>query len=379
MRPVDVSDGDIHLTGAAASTPQLHDIQKTVNGQRPRSITVNEFMDVSTGRDQSKPGPSGSKHLMDFTQATPESGNANQFRPMFKPDLAISTSPVDKNSLSVQDDCISELPHKYSRFLTCNNLRSPLRSQLILKKIRELDTKITALQWHLESDERHARNIAILTPFRKTTRSKLLTVIQNLAKPLMRMRLEMEKLKCYRTVLLSDLVSESRFRMQTKRTAMRSATDSLRRPNTAPTMIFQTYDDFGKQNSTPASLSNSTSGFFHSARESAFDWPSEFADDVPMHPSPKPDFQKRAPKFEAEHDMLFGTPSSPSQNHLKDHSVHPYRDSSSENASQGDDDDQAEDWNKTRVAQRVSLIHFPSDFAISTRLKAVFECNNDQG
>jgi hypothetical protein len=79
-----------------------------------------------------------------------------------------------------------------------------------VKKIRELDTKISALQLHLESDERHVRNIAILTPFRKTTRSKLLTVIQNLAEPLMRMRLEMEKLKCYRTVLLSDLISESR-------------------------------------------------------------------------------------------------------------------------------------------------------------------------
>jgi hypothetical protein len=373
IRPADVSDGDIHLTGAAASTSHLQDMHKQINGRRPRSITANEFIDMST---QNKPGPSTPKNPVDvlpFTQASLESGNAHNLPAMFKTNLTCLTSPVDKKSLSVQDDSIVESPAMYSRFLTSSNLRSPPRSQVVLKKIRELDIKIAALQLHLESDERHARNIAILTPFRKTTRSKLLTATQHLAKPLMRMRLEMEKLKCYRAVLLSDLVSENRLRLQTKRTVLRTATDPLlhRRPKTAPTMMFPPCDDFGKQCSTPASLSNSTSGSFHSARESTFDWPSEFS----LQSPPKPGFNKIPPKSEPEHeDMQFGSPFLPSQNDLKDP---PYRDSSSENVSQGDHEEQAEDWNKTRVAQRVSLIQIPSDFAISTRLKAVFEGSND--
>jgi len=347
-------------------------MHKQVAGQRPRSTTVNEFMDLSTGQAQNRPGPSTSKNRVDglhFTQASPESGDA-LFKSMFKTDLAILTSPVDKNTSPVQDYYISESPLMYSHH-TSDNLRSPLRSQIVMKKIRELDTKITALQLRLESDERHARNIAILTPFRKTTRSKLLTVVQNLAKPLMRMRLEMKRLQCYRAVLLSDLVSENRLRMQPNQTSLRAATDTLRlrRPKTAPTMMLQTYDDFGKQ-STPASLSNSTSGSFHSARESAFDWSPELAGDSSLHTSPKPSFQR------VEHEeMLFGTPSR-SQNDLKDR---PHRDSSSEIVSQCDDDEQAEDWDKTRVAKRVSLIHVPSDFTMSTRLKAVFEGNTNQG
>jgi len=378
IRPTGVSDRDIRMTGAAASTPHLRDMHKQVGGQRPRSVTVNEFVDSSMSQAQNRPGLSTIKNRVDglhSTQASPEGGNADLFKAMFKADLAILTSPVDKNSPPMQDYYNSESSLMYSHH-TSDNPRGPLRSQIVMKKIRELDTKITALQLRLDSDERHARNIAILTPFRKTTRSKLLTVVQNLAKPLMRMRLEMERLQCYRAVLLGDLVSESRLRIQPKQTTLRAATDPLRlrRPKTAPTML-QTYDDLGKQSSTPASLSNSTSGSFHSARESAFDWPPEVAGDSSLYNSPKPSFHKVAPAAEHE-DMLFGTPSSRSQKDLKDR---PYRDSSSEIVSQGDDDEQAEDWNKTRVAKRVSLIHIPSDFTMSTRLKAVFEGKNDQG
>jgi len=185
----------------------------------------------------------------------------------------------------------------------------------------------------------------------------------------------MEKLKCYRTVLLSDLVSESRLRIQTKQTGR--SVSRLRRPNTAPTLA-PTGDKSGMQSTS----TSSTSGSFHSARESAFDWPS----DSPLHAPPRLDFHETefsiqssqtVPLSGPERRELFETPLSSPKNDRKDRSDHPHRDSSSENISQGDDDDQAEDWNKTRAAQRVSLIHFPSDFAIATRLKAVFEAINN--
>jgi hypothetical protein len=358
IRTPDVSDQDIYSTGAAASTPHLHAIPK-----RPQScgasINLNEFIDKSTGQAQNTPA-SLEKTLADdqhFPQASPES-NA-----LFNTGLAILKSPVDEDFPVQGGACISEFIPTSPRDLGSSNLQTP-RSELIVKKIRELDTKITTLQSHLESDERRAKNIAILTPFRKTTRSKLLSVIQNLAKPIMRMRLEMEKLKCYRTILLGDLVSE---RVQTKRTALRVAADSprLRRPNTAPTLTSPTRGDFEKQNSTPASLSNSTSTSFHSARDSASDWHSEFAGDSPLHSSPKPDSREPEALIPSSTIPLF-EPEREDQ------------DSVSEKVQQGDEDDQAEEWNKTRVAQRVSLIYVPSDFAIATRLKAVFESNNDQ-
>lgn len=347
IRPADISD--IHSAGADAS-PHL---QSQIDIDRPQSCrasTTNIFEDALSGQAQNKPRP------------------------------RISRLRIDEDLFQVRGgDCISEPLLVSPRSLLSEDIGSLPRSELIAKKIRELDGEIAALQSHLESEERRARNIAILTPFRKTTRSKLLAAVQNSAKPLMRIRLDMEKLKCYRTVLRSDLISETRLRIAAKRTALRVATDPIRlhRPNTAPTMS-PTYNEFGKQRSdTPAS----TSASFHSARESAFDMPSEIADGTPLQLSPTADVHKLQasippfPPFEPEHeDTVLETSSSLSQ---IDHNV-PHRDSVSENVSQGDDDDQAEDWNKTRAAQRVSLIRVPSDFAIATRLKAVYEGNDDQ-
>ena len=346
MRPADLTDGDIY-SARADTEPHL---QKRVDTDRPQlcgASTTNIFGDTLGGHAQNKPRP------------------------------RISRLRIDENSLPRGDDCISE--SSLVSPSSSEDVGSLSRSQLIAKKIRELDGEIAVLQSHLELVERRARNIAILTPFRKTTRSKLLAAVQNSARPLMQIRLDMEKLKCYRTVLHSDLISECRLRIRGKRTALRVATDPIQvhRPNTAPT-LSPTYDEFRRQSSgTPAS----TSGSFHSARESPFDIPSDIADGTPLHTSPKADFHKLQasipsfPPFEPEQeDTAMETTSSLSQN---GHNV-PRRASLSENVSQGDDDDQAEDWNKTRAAQRVSLIHVPSDFAIATRLKAVFEDNNDR-
>lgn len=405
MRPAALSGEDVHLTGVAAATSHLHDMQRSVSGQRPYShfpIAPNELMDMLSGQPSkapSVPRMSLSEDALDLMQdspVSPASDGAEQFKATFnqvKADLASNSwSLQNGENTPLPEENICESPPASP---CSDNSRFPPRSQVILRKIRVLDAKIASLRSRLESEERFARHIAILTPFRKSTRTRLLGAIQNLARPVMQVRLELEKLKCHRAVLHSDFVSETRSRNQTRRIALRAAKDILRprRPSTAPPMSLSTLDDKrrtlsthdpGQQSTnTSLSLSTSSSRSFYSARESLCESPGGGENSVTTSPR----LACRQPhagtsssslldsSFDQERDD--GLPRTPSTG-WKHQNTHSNKDNDSDKGSHGDDDEQAEEWNKTRAAHRVSLIQVPCDIATSTRLRAVLEGTNDE-
>lgn len=410
MRASALSEEEVFRTGVAAATSHLHDTHRKSSDQMSHSslsIAPNELMDMLTSQPKLAPAltpkmtfEAGSSSFALESPVSPESG-VEEFKLTFdqvKADLAVESLSLE--STRNRSPCLGESSHKSPQASSDTSVnkysRFPPRSQAILSKIREIDSRMASLQSQLESDERYARNIAVLTPFRKSTRSRLLSAIQNLARPIMQMRLESEKLRCHRTVLQSDLMSECQSRIQSKQIALRVARDALPpcRPKTAPTISLSKNGDnkckFSSDNAmvltagTRAFLTDSdssqSSGSFVSARENELDWMSSHGENPTISPKlalRNSDAVNSSLSLLVQAEQLELDKKSLSKS--KEHHDHSKKNDTPDSVSHDDDDDeQAEEWNKTRVAQRVSLIHVPSDIRITTRLKQMLEGSFDE-
>lgn len=125
------------------------------------------------------------------------------------------------------------------------------RSRIIRSKVRDLESKIALAQIQLDSDMRFVRNIAVLTPFQRATRERLQGAVQNIAKRIMQVRLDMEKLICHRDVLSRDLVAEEREWQRTQKMALRAATATMQshreKTTQVPRMTLSMYMDDSEQ------------------------------------------------------------------------------------------------------------------------------------
>ncbi|GAA6003670.1 hypothetical protein JCM10207_003538 [Rhodosporidiobolus poonsookiae] len=84
------------------------------------------------------------------------------------------------------------------------------RADLLRTKINELDAQVSRARRELQADLRLAKHLAILTPFRSSTREKVLTAIPPIEKRVRHARMHLAKLVCYREVLSRDLLVEDR-------------------------------------------------------------------------------------------------------------------------------------------------------------------------
>ncbi|KAI0068462.1 hypothetical protein BV25DRAFT_1846549 [Artomyces pyxidatus] len=279
------------------------------------------------------------------------------------------------------------------------------RTQLVRSKIRDLESRITTTQSQLDSDLRLVRNIAVLTPFQRATRVRLEAVVQGVAGRIKQSRLQLAKLLCHRDVLSRDLMAEERDWNRTKSIALKAATETLhsRRDPSIPRMTLSLHiDDPEPLASSPANTSglntpshrpasSSASESFHSALD--FDWSMsttpEDVFDIPRVDSPSgttvPDESFRTPSTPFSPGLQNTTPSSaPSSSSLSLSSpmfnrsnrsttvstvgtATPEREATHERyttALEGPDEE-AEEWNKTRAAKRVSLVRMPTDLKMS--------------
>lgn len=399
MRPLGLSSEDALLTGVAAATSHLHDLQKHPNHpdiSRARSWDSNaprDLMEMLSGppADRSMLNRrvtmiNGSANFDLDVPVAPEVEGAEQFKATFdqvKADLASTPWPSDHEAwLPDEDDAnnVYDSPIDSPASLDSTNSRLPSRSQIIQSKILELDSKIAASQTQLDSDIRFIRNIAILTPFQKSTRSRLAASVQGVAKRITQLRLEMEKLKCHREVLRCDLSSEGRSWNYSKRVALRVAKKTLqtRRTQTVPTMTVELPDCLSlstdlSRDSPPdfQRLDSSPSDSFHSAAD--FAWPS--SEDLNFlavqNGSSRLDLSRSSSSFPKEWtnegDRQRSSSLSSNSNHMS--STHEVNGHAYFDIQEGAEDDLAEEWNRTRCAQRVSLIHVPSNIMITNRLK----------
>jgi len=409
MRALGMSDKDVELTGVAAATSHLHDMQY----QRRSTHTIHswdgeaahDLMDMlSGGNDSLSPKPLArrvtiitGRNDMDLDVPTaPEIEGAHQFKVTFdqvKAELAMGNwssseefSELDDKPRSRSLDSIvpgKPLPTR------SDSLPLPSRSQIIQSKIHELEASIAAVQSSLDSDMRFVRNLAILTPFQKATRDRLQAAVQNVSKRIMQSRIDLTKLTCHRDVLSGDLAAERRDMHMEKDLAFRAAAETLqsRRETKVPQMTSSFHDEddtaspqpLQHEPETPSHRPDSSlADSFHSALDFGQDWSvsddmtaSSFLDisyifDSPILSTsitpargssgsfPFPDIGSN------QSGAVTSEPLPPDAIGITHEKFYTASDAL-------DEAEQCEEWNKTRAAKRVSLVRVPSDIRPSSR------------
>ncbi|KAH9857871.1 hypothetical protein C2E23DRAFT_151726 [Lenzites betulinus] len=258
MRALGLSGKDIELTGIAAATSHLKDMRHNL-GAAPMPIIrtwngrSSEDLDI-VSRSAIEPEPSSpqadglrsrqeSVGSIGSDPTTPPYENSSRlFKATFdevKTELATGRwqAPDDlsirsggrkrayslESTLGAPSFSAAGSPRSNGETKT----RPSSRPAIIKTKLEDLNAKIALARTQLDTDMRFVRNLAVLTPFQRATRDRLQVAAQNVAKRVMQVRLDLEKLVCYRDVLTADLAAEERDWERTKRIAMMAATQKL--------------------------------------------------------------------------------------------------------------------------------------------------------
>ncbi|THH02851.1 hypothetical protein EW026_g56 [Hermanssonia centrifuga] len=305
MRSLGMSGQDIELTGQAAAVSHLRDLQQK---EKPTmSPRIRSYGRPSTDVEQIVDGPTSPTSDPDEPTTPPMENSSRLFKATFdqvKADLASG----NWQSLDAMSLHSSGRPRAYSLESTLNSPTSPAsktqengerlrlssRAQIIRSKVHDLDTRLALQQSQLDSDMRFVQNMAVLTPFQRATRDRLQLAVQNVAKRVMQVRLDLEKLKCHRDVLSKDLAAEERDWQRTKNMALRAATEKLQveRKQSLPRMTLSMYmDEVNDPVSSPIDIPRnsemadslqteaSATALSHSAPEYHSDWTGYLPDD----------------------------------------------------------------------------------------------------
>jgi len=401
-----MSSKDVEMTGVAAATSHLRDTQQPDPKARAwDGDTAHQLMDMLSGPtlEPTKTPLSNRRFTMMASRETvdleapslPETEGVDQFKATFdqvKAELAAgnwTAEPLTAEPLSCGESLTSS-PVSISG----QSPGLPSRSEIIRSKVRELDSRISATQSQLDSHLRFARNIAVLTPFQKSTRDRLEAVVRVVAKKVTRVRLDMTRLVCHREVLSYDLVAARNDLYRAKTMALKAATQSLQGQEECkiPHMTLSFHDNDG-DSSLPQSIPltrqssygrESTCESFHSALDFGPDWPS-CSDDLVSATFLRATHFEPATRSSSSVSLPFiESDTGPSTSikaptllavfedtgHWSEVASSP-RDSGEHGShekfytAQEAQEEQAEEWNKTRAAQRVSLVRLPSGFQMS--------------
>lgn len=411
MRSMGMSGTEVELTGKAAAASHLKDL----HGARKRlSPIVRKWDGRSSAEVLGDPGPvastsnlddqplspgkatSSKLHIgVDFeTPVPPQIESGSQFKATFdqvKAELANGRwtgldNPELRHDGRVRSHSLeSSIRSPVSPGGVSENSGFPSRSQIVRGKIRDLESKISATESQLEADMRFVRNIAVLVPFQRYTRERLEAAVQGMAQRVTQVRLDMARLVCHRDVLANDLAMEAQEWRRTKQIALLVAMETLKSElgQSVPTMTISSAEEpeTGRASSSllhgsaeELSLrrrASSLTGSFYSAVEEAMERSAGSSTENPIWRASQELLDTSrvtelslTPGTEEGHSAGYPFPpvdgdvGSPERTHGGGHQKFYTALEAPE--------EQAEDWNKTRAAKRVSLVKLPSDLRIST-------------
>jgi hypothetical protein len=410
MRPLCMSGKDVELTGLAAATSHLHDIQHPrPTSRRYLSWDGDAHLMGMLSDSFTPPSLAGMRRVtlmddrsnveLDATVASASEGDG-QFKVTFdqvKTELAAGhwvSSEV--SSLMSEEPERAGTPDPAPPDGEPNESPQPSssRSQALRSKIDDLDIRITAIRTQLDTDFRFVRNIAVLTPFQKSTRDRMRTAVQNVSKRITGLRLHLARLICHRDVLSDDLAAEGRELHHMTTVALRAATESLknRRPPNVPRMTLSFHSE--KEDVYPRlsrSLEIDTSykqDTYQSGMDTGSGWltPISDTDSLNFLGPPHPELDDPSTNSSAASISI--------PDGMDHHDRRPPADlpspsldrkgpegASQDNfsASQEASDEQAAEWNETRAAHRVSLVRMPSDLKMLTAFGRHTRYGNEAG
>ncbi|KAF7319944.1 Sec7 domain protein [Mycena kentingensis (nom. inval.)] len=366
MRPLGMSGKDVQLTGVAAATSHLHDLQHAQTAHRSRKWDNDaplELMGMLNGPESPVKRQSVHKRAtvsfgaqMELEVPTaPEIDGADQFKATFdnvKAELAAGHwSSID-----------SPLVEEFSS--SSRSISLPSRTTIIQKKVDELKAKKSAASTQLDSDMRFVLNIGTLTPFQKATHDRLATAVRTISKRIMQVRLEMARLECHSEVLKSDIDAESRSWSEAKKVALQAATETLQQQqNRGEERIPRTIISFPektqtacdsvpdlslrKRSSSSYHRPDSTADSFHSALDYSED---NLSSSGYLRVDTSSQGSTTSIPSDPDADGDAGPPSgrTPDTSHEKFYTAV----------------ESPEEWDQTRAGKRVSLVRLPSTYGL---------------
>lgn len=393
MRPAGMLGREVKLTGLAAAHSHLQDLRAAQQSQpKVRSWGSASRFSTEGSEDAIEHSSTGFRTRFDFQQdiayeppIVHEIDGASQFKATFdkvKADLAAARLSLCDPSLP--SNCPDEVPVRRSS--TTDNISPPLSNRTILLRstINDLEDRICVAQPLLEAKMHFARNVAVLTPFQRSTRDRLQDAVHSAAKQISQLRLEIARLICHRNVLLNDVAAEERGFKQAATIALKAAMEILQSRGqlaSEPTSLSAGSVDISLQlpssEPIPSSLVSSTNDSFRSALDFGPDWPTNYTysatnilGSTRTTDSPLTEGEGTCyPFLEADTSLLESQTARSIQSSLelsfqdsKPHSIHEKFYTAQELA-----EEQAEEWNKTRAAKRVSLVKLPPDIRLETK------------
>lgn len=369
---------DVKLTGVAAAASHLRDLEHHgLSKARPSGHTIPDYPgSKSPGGSEMRKHGSPSESIPPWLNrldnvrvpVAPEIDGASQFETTFdqvKADLAAGCWPSSKV------DQVSKKPQSANT----EDSHLPSRSKIMQAKIQDLESRITAAQAHLDAEMRFVRNVATLTPFQKSTRDGLVVALQAVSKRIMQVRLEITKLTCHRDVLSKDLVSEGQSWRRAKTAALQAARETLQHRDNPPQLTLPQHKPaaqyYPQYLGTPSSRRPEPSlcESFHSAFDFGPNWISteDLTSPESVTTPPLFDSPKLSSSLSFSHADMKSTTPSPRSSSLTVQSAKKSPRTSGESgeherfhSTHESFEEQAEAWNRTRCAQRVSLVKMPS-------------------
>jgi len=391
IRSAGMTKKDIELTGIAAAASHLRDLEMRGKGsphlkswdrngisRRSRVESLNmaplrRYSESSETEPMSPRSDSSSiqvKNTFDLVKAD----LANTMRTSLDfPSSFLRTHSLDlASTLSPIPNSVDRRPHR---------TRST-RTRIIENRIKEIESQLSETRSRLRSDLLLVQNIAILTPFQRTTRDRLHVAILNTAKRVNRLRLEETKLLCHRDTLTHDLLTADLNWQRAKETALNAAKEVLRVRSFSLTEIDVIDENtpsidrppLPTQDPLPRSLSGDS---FYSALDNT----------VESLVTPPP-FPFTSHTLESPASAQLTTPGRaiasstsflfPAEYATGDSTRSSFDHVTGQESNSGGlytherfytapeiPEEQAEDWNKTKAAKRVSLVRVPNDLRMS--------------
>ncbi|KAG0709032.1 hypothetical protein DFH29DRAFT_993870 [Suillus ampliporus] len=404
MRPPGMTGREVTLTGVAAAQSHLQDL-RVVQQSQPKirswgyqsSFTrapnsTDEGAEDAVGQSNPEIGfDLDARHdIIHEPPAVPEIEGAPQFKATFdkvKAQLTAARLSLCDPSIPSNDASDDVVRNAGRRSPPTTDINSPPQSNrtiLLQSTIGDLEDRICVAQPLLEAKMHFARNIAVLTPFQRSTRDRLRDAVQNTAKQISQLRLEIARLICHRNVLLNDVAAEERGFRQAATIALNAAMDTLQSQRQCIPEPTSSPDDGSldvslQQPSSKAvrsSPESSVDASFRSALDFGPDWPTNYTFSVsnilePTRTTDSPLTEGEGqgyPFLEADTSLSESRTPHSIRSSLElsfqdctPHSVHEKFYTAQESP-----EEQAEEWNKTRAAKRVSLVRLPPDIRLST-------------
>lgn len=457
MRPLGLSGKDVQLMGVAAAKSHLRDMRTQTVADEPvqrvraawdarpststqgsSSTSAGEYTPQLTMSPPSTPSlaPSdGQVHPRQNRSANvafdaptaPMIDGAQQFKATFdqvKADLAAGRTPstddyVTRPRALSLESAIQPWTTTHGSPSSPSEEKPSQRSHIVRTKIKALEERIDAVQAKLDEDLLVLRNVAILTPFQRTTRDRLQAAAIASSQRLRARRLELARLSCQREVLADDILAEARDWRRNKFLALKAATDVLQTrgaPVSRKPLSLHLEEPAYTSNGTPSSLpahmpETSATDSFHSALEFECDSPandggssitdsplatplleerlSSSSSSFPFSPNASAGLgpatsngngattvaRSHSHRTRSSQSISIPSPTAAafhSRRHSSDrgsanHSPRPSSVSGHERfvTARESQPEEAEEWHQTRAAKRVSLIKVPSDLRLT--------------